>query len=109
MFKFKIGDTVKITAGKDKGRTGNILKVNPKEESILVENINVYKKNIKAKGNEAGRTVILPRAISVGNIALICPSCQKPTRVGFDASQKPKVRVCHLCRQVINTTTPKAK
>ncbi|HEX9008609.1 MAG TPA: 50S ribosomal protein L24 [Patescibacteria group bacterium] len=109
MFKFKIGDTVKITAGKDKGRTGKILKVNPKEDSVLVENVNLYKKNIKAKGNEAGQTVTLPRAISVGSIALICPSCQKPTRVGFDASQKPKVRVCHLCRQVINDNTPKAK
>ena len=109
MFKFKIGDTVKITAGKDKSRTGKILKVNPKEESVLVEGINLYKKNIKAKGNEAGQTVTLPRDISVGSIALICPSCQKPTRVGFDASQKPKVRVCHLCRQVINDNTPKAK
>lgn len=109
MFKFKIGDTVKITAGRDKGRSGKILKVNPKEKSVLVEGINLYKKNIKPKGNEAGQTLTLPRAISVGNIALICPSCQKPTRVGFDASQKPKVRVCHLCRQVINDNTPKAK
>lgn len=109
MFKFKIQDTVKITAGKDKGRTGKILKVNPKDQTVLVEGVNLFKKNIKPRGNEAGQTVTLPRAISVASVALICPSCQKPTRVGFDASQKPKVRVCHLCRQVINDNTSKTK
>lgn len=109
MFKFKIKDSVQITAGKDKGRTGKILKVNPKDQTVVVEGINLYKKNIKPRGNEAGQTVSLPRAISVANVALVCPSCQKPTRIGFDASQKPKVRVCHHCRQVINDSSTKSK
>ena len=107
MFKFKINDTVKITAGKDKGRTGKILKVLPQEQKILVEGLNLYKKHIKAKGNEQGQIVSLPRPISTASVALVCPSCGKATRVGFDASQEPKVRVCHHCRQIITSETKK--
>lgn len=107
MFKFKIGDTIKITAGKDKSRTGKILKVFPQDQTVLVEGLNVYKKHIKAKGNEPGKIVTLPRAISTASVALVCPSCGKATRIGFDASQTPKVRVCHLCRQVITSETKK--
>jgi len=107
MFKFKVEDTIIITAGKDKGRTGKILKVIPEDQKVLVEGLNVYRKHIKAKGNEAGKIVTLPRSISVASVALVCPSCGKSTRVGFDASQTPKVRVCHLCRQVITSKTKK--
>lgn len=107
MFKFKIGDTIKITAGKDKGRSGKILKVFPQDQKVLVEGLNEYKKHIKAKGNETGKIVTLPRPISTASVALVCPSCGKATRVGFDSSQSPKVRVCHLCRQVITSDTKK--
>lgn len=107
MFKFKINDTVKITAGKDKGRTGKVLKVLPQDQKILVEGLNVYKKHLKPKSNEPGSIVTLPRPISTASVALVCPSCGKATRVGFDASQNPKVRVCHLCRQVISSETKK--
>ena len=109
MYKFKVNDTVQIKAGKDKGRSGKVLEVNPKDHTVLVEGINLYKKHIKAKGNEPGQIITLPRPLSVASIALICPSCGKSTRIGFDASQKPKVRVCHLCRQVINSVSPKSK
>jgi large subunit ribosomal protein L24 len=104
MFKFKINDTVQITAGKDKGR---LFSSSAYRTKVLVENINVYKKHIKPKGNEPGTILTLPRAISTASVAILCPSCGKPTRVGFDASQTPKVRVCHKCRQVISSTTQK--
>jgi len=107
MFKFKINDNVQITAGKDKGRSGMIIKVLPADQKVLVEGINLYKKHIKPKGNEAGTILTLPRAISVASVALICPSCGQPTRVGFDASQTPKVRICHKCRQIISSETKK--
>ena len=109
MFKFKIGDTIKATSGKDKGQTGKVLKVLPRLGKVLVEGLNLYKKHIKPKNNEEGKILTLPRAISVANVALVCPSCGKTTRVGFDASQAIKVRVCHRCRQVINDNAPKAK
>ena len=107
MYKFKVNDTIQVMSGKDKDRSGKVLIVNPKEHTVLVENINLYKKHIKAKGNEPGQVLSLPRALPTANVALVCPSCGKPTRVGFDASVKPKVRVCHLCRQIINHQSKK--
>lgn len=107
MFKFKLNDTIQVQAGKDKGRTGKVLKVFPLTHRVLVEGINQYKKHLKPKGNEAGSIVTLPRSISTASVALLCPSCGKPTRVGFDASQSPKVRICHKCRQIITTENKK--
>lgn len=107
MFKFKTNDIIQVTAGKDKGRTGKVLKVLPVSQKVLVEGINQYKKHIKPKGNEPGTIVTLPRAISTASVALVCPSCGKPTRVGFDASQNPKVRICSKCRQIITSVTKK--
>jgi len=109
MYKFKVNDTIQITAGKDKGRSGKVLSVNPKEHTLLVEGLNLYKKHLKARGQEPGQILTLPRALPVANAALVCPACGKPTRVGFDASVKPKVRVCHLCRQIIKDEVKKSK
>jgi large subunit ribosomal protein L24 len=109
MFKFKINDQVKITSGKDKGQTGKIIKVLPAQSQVLVEGKNTYKKHVKKQMNQAGQVVTLERPLSVAKIALICPHCQKTTRIAFDATQQPKVRVCRKCGQVINTTTTNAK
>jgi large subunit ribosomal protein L24 len=107
MYKFKIGDTVQITAGKDKGRSGKVLSVAPKDHQVIIEGLNQVKKHVKKTQNEPGKVITLTKPVSVANIALLCPSCQKTTRVGFDISVSPKVRVCHRCRQVINITTSK--
>jgi large subunit ribosomal protein L24 len=72
-------------------------------QKVLVEGVNQYKKHLKPKGNEPGSIVTLPRPLPTASVALLCPSCGKPTRVGFDASQTPKVRICHKCRQIITT------
>ncbi len=105
MRKLKKGDTIKITIGKDKGQTGKIIKVLPQDNKIVVENLNLYTRHIKATANQPGQKTKLPRPLPASNATLICPACKKPTRVGFDASQKPKVRVCKKCGQVIKNDT----
>lgn len=105
MKKLKKGDTVKITIGKDKGQTGKIIKVLPQDNKIVVENLNLYTRHIKATANQPGQKTKLPRPLPASNVALICPACKEATRVGFDASQKPKVRVCKKCGQVIKNDT----
>jgi len=103
MYKFKLKDKVKITAGKDKGQTGKIIKLLPKQDKVVVEGKNLYTRHLKATAGKPGSKVKLPRPIPTANIALICPSCQKTTRVGFDITQKPKIRICRRCGQVIKT------
>lgn len=104
MFKFKIDDHVKITAGKDKNQTGKIISVIAAKDQVVVEGKNLYKKHVKKQGEQAGQIVSLPRPLPVAAIALVCPNCGKTTRVGFDNSKDPKVRVCKKCGKPITIT-----
>jgi large subunit ribosomal protein L24 len=101
MIKFKIGDTVKITIGKDKGQTGKIEKIFPKESKVLIPGVNIYKKHVKGMGEVKGGVYDLPRPLPFGKIALICPKCKKVTRVGFKMAGKEKVRICRKCKKEI--------
>jgi len=103
MLKFKIGDTVKITAGKDHGREGKIDLVMPKEEKVVIAGVNMYKKHVKGQGDNKGGVYDLPRPLGLGKIALLCPKCKKLTRVGFKFVGKDKVRICKKCGKEIDT------
>ncbi len=103
MIKFKIGDTVKITAGKDKGREGKIEKILPTEEKVLIPGVNLYKKHVKGFGEVKGGIYDIPRALGFGKIALVCPKCKKITRVGFKFAGADKVRICKKCGKEIDT------
>lgn len=102
MIKFKVGDTVKITSGKDKGREGKIEKIFPSSFSVLIPGINEYKKHVKGVSGKKGGIYSIPRPIPFSNIALICPKCNKVTRVGFRVLENEKVRVCRKCKKEIS-------
>ncbi|SRR6266404_3338982 len=103
MLKFKKGDTIKVTMGKDRGREGKIEKVLPTEGKVIVPTINIYKKHIKANLTVDGKGGIyeLPRPISVAKIAIICPNCKKQTRIGFEVIKGKKERICKKCKKQI--------
>jgi len=103
MVKFKVGDTVKITAGKDKGREGKIEKILPSESKVLIPGVNLYKKHVKGYGDVKGGIYDIPRALDFGKIALVCPKCKKLTRVGFKFAGEEKVRICKKCGKEIDT------
>ena len=103
MLKFKIGDTVKITAGKDHGREGKIELVMPTENKVIIPGVNMYKKHVKGQGDNKGGVYDLPRALGFGKIALLCPKCKKITRVGFKLVGKEKLRICKKCGKEIDT------
>ena len=103
MLKFKKGDTVKIISGKDKGREGKIEKIFPKQETVLIPGINIYKKHVKGYGQQKGGIYDLPRPLPFAKIAVVCPECKKLTRIGFRKIEKEKVRVCKKCNKEIDT------
>ncbi len=103
MKKFRKGDLVKVTAGKDKGRDGKIEKIFTKDGSVLIPAVNIYKKHVKSFEGQKGGVFDLPRALPFSKIALICPKCKKPTRVAFKILAKEKVRICAKCRKEIDT------
>jgi large subunit ribosomal protein L24 len=103
MIKFKAGDTVKVTSGKDKGREGKIEVVYPKESLALIPEINIYKKHVKGQQGQKGGIYDIPRPLPFSKFSLICPKCKKATRVGFRLVEKDKVRVCKKCNKEIDT------
>lgn len=98
MTKFKTGDEVIVTAGKDKGKKGKIEKIYKKESKVLIPNINVYKRHRKATKNQSSGIYEFARPLPLGNIALVCPKCSKQTRVGFELEGKVKYRICKKCK-----------
>jgi len=101
--KIKKGDIVKILKGKDNGKSGKIIKVLPKENKVVIEGLNLYKKHVRPKKqNEKGQIVEVPRPINISNVMLICPLCQKPTRVSFVQINSKKLRKCKKCQGTFN-------
>jgi large subunit ribosomal protein L24 len=101
----KNGDTVLIISGKDKNKSGKIVEVFPKENKVMVENLNLVKKHVRPKkSGEKGQRVEVSRAVDASSVKLICTKCKKPTRVGYRAvsqGHEKKVRTCKKCGQEI--------
>lgn len=91
----KKGDTVVVIAGKEKGKTAKVLEVSPKDNKVLVENVNVVTKHQKQKSQQEKGGIIKKSApIDASNVMVICPECGKATRVGHKIVDGKKVRVC---------------
>lgn len=100
--KLKKDDSVKVVSGKDKGKVGKVLKIYSKEGKVLVENVNQYKRHLKKKTQgEKSEIVTLTKPLPVSNLSLICPKCNKVTRVGFRVDKEKKVRFCKKCDKTI--------
>jgi large subunit ribosomal protein L24 len=101
--KIRRGDLVEVLTGKDVGRRGKVLEVLPEERRLIVEKINVVKRHTKprpVKGTRGaqmtpGGVIDKEAAIRVDNVALVCPRCNEPTRVGYRiADNGDKIRHC---------------
>ena len=100
--KVKKGDSVLIISGKDRGRTGKILKSLPSELKVLVDGINLKKKHVRPKKEgEKGQVVSLPAPMNVSNVKLVCPKCGKAARIGYKIEKDKKFRFCKKCGQEI--------
>jgi len=88
------GDKVIVIAGKDKGKTGAIQKVDPKSNRIVVEGVNLRKKNKKpTQNNPEGSVVEIYAPIDASNVMLVDPKTKKPTKIGHKIVKGKKVRV----------------
>ena len=100
--KFKKGDTIVVTIGKDKGHKGKIEKVFPDVGKVTVPGVNIFKRHMKRKDDKnPGGIIDIVKPIDVSKIALVCASCGKPTRIGMLVSKTEKVRICRKCGKKI--------
>ncbi len=100
--KIKKGDTVQVLSGNDKGKSGEVLEVIPKQEKVIVKGVNIRKKHVKPKkqGDEGG-IIAVECGIPASKVNVVCPKCNKPARIGYKMEKDEKVRVCKKCGTVI--------
>jgi large subunit ribosomal protein L24 len=99
-------DTVRVMAGKDRGKEGRVVRVLPREGRIMVDGVALAKKHQRAAGRASGSSQAIQQGgiidvemfIDISNVQPVCSSCGKPTRVGHRVEQDgSKVRICRKC------------
>lgn len=102
------GDTVKVISGKDKGRQGEVLRVSPKDNTITVKGLNLFKKHVKPSANQPGGIVEKERPLHSSKMMLVCPQCKKSVRVSYQIDKSgSKHRVCQKCKSVLTSKLAK--
>ena len=103
----KKDDTVLLLSGDDKGKSGKVLAVSPKEGKVIVEGLNMVKKHVKArKAGDPSGIIEAEGAMYVSKVQVICPACKKPTRVAHkkvagENGKERSVRICKKCGETL--------
>ena len=94
----RTGDKVRVLAGKDKGKEAKVLAVNPVSQRVVVERVNMIKKATRpTQKSPKGGILEIEAPIHVSNVAVICPKCSQPTRIGRKREDGTRIRVCKKC------------
>lgn len=100
--KLKKGDTVLVCLGKDRGKRGKIERVFEKKAEVIVSNLNIYKRHLKAQGEDKpGGIIEIIKPLKVSKVALVCPKCNQQTRIGYKVIKDKKIRICQKCKEAI--------
>lgn len=100
----KKDDLVKIIAGKEKGKTGKVLRVLPDKDRVLVENLNIVKRHTRpSRTNAEGGILEKEAPIAASNVQLVCSGCSQPTRTGTRTLEDgSKARFCKKCNEIVD-------
>lgn len=100
-YRIKKNDQVQITAGKDRGKSGRVLRVDRARGRVVVEGLNMVKKTVRPKGqNQKGGITSVEAALAVSNVNIVCKKCG-PTRVGMRMEKEQKIRFCKKCGEQV--------
>jgi large subunit ribosomal protein L24 len=100
--KVKKGDKVVVITGRDKGKSGEILKVLREENRVIVQGVNLAKRHQKQSMSQEGGIVQKELAIHVSNVALLDPKSDKPTRVGYKMDGERKIRIARRSGEALD-------
>lgn len=100
----KKNDTVTVVAGKERGKSGKVLKVLPKKKAVVIERLNFAKRHLRAGGAHGkGGIVEMEAPIRLSNVQLLCGKCNLPTRIGKKSLEDgKKIRICRKCGEAID-------
>ncbi len=97
--KLKKGDTVIVMKGKDHGKKGKIIRTLPVLNKVVIEGVNEKMRHTKARrGGEKGQRVTVIHPVWAANVQVLCPACDKITRVGYESHDGVKSRICKKCK-----------
>lgn len=99
--KIKKGDKVRVLLGKDRGKEGKVEYVVGKDKRVFVGGANLYKRHVKKSAGTQGGIIDIPKSLDVSNVALICPNCNKMTRISYKIEGKTKMRICKKCKKEV--------
>ncbi len=97
-------DSVMVISGKERGKTGKVLRVNPREDAVIIERVNVVKRHTKPRGpQQSGGIIEKEASIPASNIMIMCDKCNAPVRMGRRVlADGNKVRVCRRCGEALD-------
>ncbi|MCX5809125.1 MAG: 50S ribosomal protein L24 [Proteobacteria bacterium] len=96
-------DLVMVTTGKDKGKTGKVLRINKKKDRLVVEKVNMVKRHVKPSQKTKGGIMEKEGLIHVSNVMIYCEKCSKPVRVGNKLLEDgKKIRFCKKCNEAVD-------
>jgi large subunit ribosomal protein L24 len=103
-FHIKKNDLIMVTHGKEKGKSGRVLKVFPEKKKVLIEKINFVKRHSRPHGQQRRGGIIEKEApLQISNVMLLCEKCNKPVRIGHRIVEGgKKVRVCRKCGEIFD-------
>lgn len=108
--KVKQNDTVLVITGKDKGKTGEVLRIDSKRGRVVVSKVAIRTKHVKKTAQKAGEIVKYEAFIDASNVMVVCPSCKKATRAGYEVPKEgKKVRICKKCNKPLDKKIAKVK
>jgi large subunit ribosomal protein L24 len=104
MRKLRKGDKVKVIAGNDRGREGEVVRVYPQEGRILVKGVGMITRHQRpTQRQREGGIIEREGTIPMNSVLVICPECDKPTRVGFQIAETgEKLRLCKQCQKTFS-------
>jgi large subunit ribosomal protein L24 len=97
-------DSVMVITGKERGKTGKVLRVHREQNAVIIERVNLVKRHTKPRGpQQPGGIVEKEAAIDASNVMILCDKCNAPVRVGRKTlSDGKKIRVCRRCKEAID-------
>lgn len=108
--KIKVKDKVLVTAGKYKGKVSTVMRIYKKTNRITVEKVNVRTKHIKKTPTQAGQKIKYEAPFNISKVMLICPNCNKVTRVGYKILKEgKKFRICMKCHESVEQAVAKTE
>lgn len=100
--KIKKGDKVEVIKGRDRGKTGKVMRALPKEKCVVVEGLQLIKKTVRPRNEgEKGQIIEVPSPLKVENVQIVCSVCNKRSRVGYKGEGKKKERYCKKCKSTV--------